>query len=151
MRVCRQSDFSYALSAKVTWMFLGKHRKITSWCHWSCPEITFKKNVHTVNNKGLSPRKILHRYMHTYLVVAIKKIQDRSGEPGVMFSSQHLFLFGGGSAGVYSHAWHTLVLLPLCDLMEWWNSDVWKTLQINPSLSNFVVWFAAERLLFVLC
>lgn len=56
-------------------------------------------------------------HMHTYLVVAIKKIQDRPGELGVVFPSHH-FLFGGGSAGVYSHAWHTLVLLPLCDLME---------------------------------
>lgn len=56
--------------------------------------------------------------MDTYLVVAIKKIQDRPGELGIIFPSQHLFLFGGGSAGVYSHAWHSLVLLPLCDLME---------------------------------
>lgn len=116
MRVCGQSDFSYAQSAEVVGMFLGKHRKITSSCHWSCPEITFKKCPQ--KNKGLSPRKILHKYMYTYLVVAIKKIQDRPGEPGVTFPSQHLFLFGGASAGIYSHAWHTLVLLSLCNLME---------------------------------
>lgn len=71
-----------------------------------------------MKNKGLPPRKILQKYLHTYLVVEIKKIQDRPGEPEVTFPSQHLFLFGGGSAGVYSHAWRILVLLPLCDLME---------------------------------
>lgn len=64
-----------------------------------------------MKNKGLSPRKILHKYMHTYLVVAIK-IQDRPREPGVTFLSQNLFLFGGGSAGVCSRA-HSCVLASL--------------------------------------